>query len=118
MSAKPLRYGGPALRIYTNSFWDLMVSAPFVGFQLVVRGGAEPYTFGLAPGSGALPTGITVNPSTGFVGGTPTQAGDFAVIFQVTDSKGRTAITSAIYLNVSTHQLVWDVGNWDRRNWS
>lgn len=52
-------------------------------------GGAAPYSWQIA--SGALPPGISLNSSTGAIGGTPTAAGTFAVTVQVTDSASKTA---------------------------
>ena len=48
-------------------------------------GGTSPYTFGLS--SGTLPPGMTIT-STGFLQGTPTQAGSFPFVARVTDSQG------------------------------
>ncbi|KSB89962.1 hypothetical protein AS593_00360 [Caulobacter vibrioides] len=50
-------------------------------------GGALPYTYAV---TGALPTGVTLNPSTGELSGTPTEAGSFPLTVTVTDSAGGT----------------------------
>ncbi|WP_316801046.1 putative Ig domain-containing protein [Pedobacter frigidisoli] len=50
-------------------------------------GGTIPYTY-TATG---LPPGLTFNPTTREITGTPTQAGTYTVAVTVTDSKGRTA---------------------------
>jgi hypothetical protein len=55
-------------------------------------GGTAPYTFSLI--SGSLPPGITGNPSTGQIYGTPTAAGTFTFGVTVTDSAKATASTS------------------------
>ena len=50
----------------------------------VASGGTTPYTYTLI--TGALPTGTTLNASTGLVSGTPTTAGSFCYTIKVTDS--------------------------------
>jgi hypothetical protein len=51
---------------------------------LAASGGTLPYIWSIQPG--ALPAGLTLNPSTGAITGTPTTAGAFSVIVTVTDS--------------------------------
>jgi Flp pilus assembly secretin CpaC len=51
---------------------------------LTATGGKAPYTWTIA--AGALPTGLTLAPSTGAITGTPTTAGNFTFTVQVTDS--------------------------------
>jgi hypothetical protein len=57
-----------------------------VGYSdtLGVAGGTGPYTWAVV--AGALPTGLTLNPSTGLISGTPTQSGAFSFSAQVKDS--------------------------------
>src|ERR1022692_2061521 len=59
---------------------------------LAASGGCMPYTFSII--SGSLPPGLTLNTNTGAITGTPTQAGSFPYVAQVTDCAGRTADTS------------------------
>src|SRR6185369_15322675 len=54
-----------------------------------VTGGTAPYTFAL--NSGSLPNGLSLNPTTGLISGTPTSAGPFSFTVKVTDSTGGTA---------------------------
>jgi hypothetical protein len=60
---------------------------------LVASGGCKPYTFAII--SGALPPGLTLNPTNGVISGTPTNTGTFSYVAQVTDSCGHTADTSS-----------------------
>jgi hypothetical protein len=54
-------------------------------------GGQTPYTWGLAPGSPALPPGLFLLPN-GTLGGTPTQEGTFDFTIMLTDGGGRTVV--------------------------
>src|SRR5262249_51807996 len=53
--------------------------------QLVVTGGKKPYTFKVLDPANA-PPGITLDTSTGMLGGTPTSTGSFSFNVQVSDS--------------------------------
>jgi hypothetical protein len=53
-----------------------------------------------AVATGALPTGLSLNPATGAFGGTPTAAGSFSFTISATNSAG-TANTSKIIIKVS-----------------
>lgn len=55
---------------------------------LTATGGAPPYTFSIS--SGVLPTGLTLNTSTGAITGTPTKGGTFNFSAKVVDSLGKT----------------------------
>jgi len=55
-------------------------------------GGVPPYTFSITAGS--LPPGLTINPSTGAVTGTPTTSGTDSFTGEVTDSTSATATAS------------------------
>jgi hypothetical protein len=71
------------------------------GITVVRSGGKSPYTFAVI--SGTLPTGITLNASTGQLSGTPTDTSytTRSLTFRVTDALGATAdaIGSIIYRN-------------------
>jgi hypothetical protein len=55
-----------------------------------VSGGTTPYTFSIT--SGSLPSGLTLNNSTGYISGTPAQgtAGSYSFTVEVTDSSSPT----------------------------
>ncbi|MEZ0484990.1 putative Ig domain-containing protein [Fibrella aquatica] len=53
---------------------------------VVATGGTTPYSFSTAPGT--LPAGLTLNPTTGVVSGTPTTSGTFPTTIVVTDAQG------------------------------
>ncbi|MCW2495751.1 putative Ig domain-containing protein [Jatrophihabitans sp.] len=65
---------------------------------LAVTNGTSPFAWSLA--SGTLPAGLALNPSTGLLSGTPTAAGSFPAVIQVTDASGQTA-TEAVTLVIS-----------------
>jgi large repetitive protein len=56
-------------------------------------GGSGTYTWSLA--SGALPTGVVLDPSKGTISGTPQAAGNFAFGLSATDAEGRVATVNA-----------------------
>ncbi|NLB51370.1 MAG: hypothetical protein GX808_00305, partial [Syntrophomonadaceae bacterium] len=55
----------------------------------VTKGGVLPYTWSVS--SGALPAGITLNSTTGYLAGTPTAAGTYSFSIMVTDSHPNSA---------------------------
>ncbi len=61
---------------------------------LTATGGIGAYTWGLAGGSPALPTGLTLNPSTGAISGIPTGTSNTNYTFTVTDQTPSTPQTA------------------------
>ncbi|GAB3694769.1 hypothetical protein GCM10027592_16090 [Spirosoma flavus] len=75
------------------------LSTPFSQTFTAV-GGASPLTFTLA--TGYLPDGLSLDPATGVVSGTPTQSGTFPVTVRATDANGCSGVSA-------TYTLVVDV---------
>jgi len=69
-----------------------IVGTPYDSF-VIVTGGTGPYTFAVT--SGSLPTGLSLNASTGEITGTPSATGPFSFTITVTDSTGATASTGS-----------------------
>jgi hypothetical protein len=85
-----------------------IVGQPYNGLAPAANGGLPPYTWKLA--GGTLPPGLTVDPATGALSGSPTAAGTFEYTLGVTDTGGRTAsvalsVTVVEALNVVTTQV-------------
>ena len=59
---------------------------------ITASGGATPYSFAVT--SGALPTGLSLNGSTGEIAGTPSMMGSYSFGITVTDNNGCTGSTS------------------------
>lgn len=59
--------------------------------QMMASGGAPPYGWSIA--SGALPAGITLNPTTGVISGTPAVSGSFVTVIAVRDQNAQQATT-------------------------
>ena len=76
------------------------VGAPYSS-ALVAKGGVSPYTYSIV--SGSLPPGLTLNPSTGAITGTPTTPGTFNFTAQVVDATGSAqgTVTSNCSITIS-----------------
>jgi len=72
-----------------------VVNVPFSS-QLSAGGGVMPYTYSVV---GTLPNGLTLNPSTGAITGTPTVGGSFNV--QVKDAAGTTVTSCAFTIGTT-----------------
>ena len=66
---------------------------------LVAAGGSIPYTWSIT--AGTLPAGLTLDPSTGDITGTPTASGAQSVTFKVTDAIG---LSSSATLAITVEQ--------------
>ncbi len=93
--------GTTPLTITTQSLPGGIANVAYSG-TLAASGGTTPYTWSIA--SGSLPTGLTLNGSTGAISGTPAAAGTFNFVVQAGDSsnpaqtasKGLSIIVTAV----------------------
>jgi len=72
-----------ALTITTTSFSNGVVGTAY-NASVAVSGGTSPFTFSIT--SGSLPAGLSLNPSTGAISGTPTAGGATSFTVTATDS--------------------------------
>jgi Putative Ig domain len=87
------------LSVTTTSLPNGNVGAAYAA-TLQASGGVQPYTWSLS--SGSLPPGLTLNPATGSIAGTPTTAGTFAFTAQVVDSESPTVTkTKSLGITIS-----------------
>ncbi len=79
----------PPLKFLTSSLSDAKENEAYAG-AIQVTGGQTPYTYSVV--SGTFPTGLTLNSSTGYISGTPSQgsAGDYTFTIEATDSSSPT----------------------------
>jgi hypothetical protein len=73
---------------------DTAVAGQFYSHQIIVSGGAAPYTFALTSTSGPLPPGLTLDPATGVISGTPLSTGTFHYEVRITDALGATLVVN------------------------
>ena len=71
----------------------------FYTYTFPVGSGDPPYTFSIT--AGALPPGLSLDPATGTVSGTPTMSGTFTFTVLVTDSMMSTAACVAISIVIN-----------------
>jgi hypothetical protein len=88
--------------VTTGTEYEHGVGSTYAGFTATASGGTSPYTYSVA--AGTLPSGITLNSSTGVVSGTPgfQTAGAYAgIVIRVTDNLGATADLAAFTLTIA-----------------
>jgi hypothetical protein len=66
---------------------------------LTATGGKAPYTFAIT--SGSLPSGLTLNTSSGAITGTPTKTGTYSFTAKVTDSMTPTAGQATVSCSIT-----------------
>jgi subtilisin family serine protease len=87
----------PALEITTTSLADGTVGVAY-SEALAAKGGTAPYSWTVE--SGSLPAGLSLDPTSGVITGTPTTAGTSSSTIKVTDGASATDIqTLAITIN-------------------
>ncbi|MGO9202624.1 MAG: Ig domain-containing protein [Limisphaerales bacterium] len=82
-----------ALTLFTTNLPLAMSGICYVG-ELAATGGVPPYRWSLAQHAAPLPAGLTLDPDTGLIGGTPTAEGVTTLGLVVTDARGQTSSTS------------------------
>lgn len=89
----------PTLGITGEPVLTGQVGVAYDGFTVEATGGDQPYTYSLV---GTWPAGITIDPDTGEVSGTPTEDGSFGDLsVRVTDDRGSTAELDEFTLVIS-----------------
>lgn len=83
----------PPLVILTSSLPSGTAGAPYSA-ALAASGGVPPYTWSIA--SGSLPGGLTLNPSSGAISGTPAAAGEFRFTVAAADFRNTPASRSFV----------------------
>ena len=87
----------------------VQVGVPFQ-FTITVNGGTAPIAFSAAP----LPEGLSLDPNSGILSGTPTAAGTTSVGVQVSNSAG--SKPAILNLVVTPEPLPVTIGEWRRAN--
>jgi hypothetical protein len=95
----------PPLTIPTSALSSAQVNAAYSA-GIIAQGGVAPYTWSLS--SGSLPNGLTLDPSTGVIAGSVSQAGAFNFTAEVTDASAHT-VTQQLTLDVAASRS----GNFD-----
>ena len=91
------------LMITTSVLPNGEINAAYVA-TLSATGGRAPYTWSLT--TGALPTGLTLDSSTGAISGTPSQAvTNTPLTFKVADSTSPTALTQSVNLTLTVFNI-------------
>lgn len=93
------------LSIATSALSGAQVNAAYSA-SITAQGGTAPYAWSLSAGS--LPNGLTLDPSSGVIAGSVSQAGAFSFTAEVTDASAHTA-TQQLTLNVAASNS----GNFD-----
>jgi hypothetical protein len=86
------------VQITTSSLAPSQVNAVYSA-NLVATGGAMPYSWSIS--SGALPSGLLLNSSTGQITGTPTASGSSSFTVKVSDATTPTAQTATKSLSIT-----------------
>lgn len=94
--------------VLTATLPDGVLDESYTG-TLSATGGVSPYNYSIT--TGALPTGLSLNASSGAVSGTPTVEGVYSLTATVTDSLGNTD-DSAESITISETTLLLDLISW------
>jgi len=91
------------LSISTTTLSTGQMNIPYSA-TLAATGGTAPYRWSILTGS--LPTGLSLNSSSGQISGTPSQSGSFPIQVQVTDSSSPTNQTASQALTLAVSPAV------------
>ncbi|HET9656024.1 MAG TPA: putative Ig domain-containing protein, partial [Kineosporiaceae bacterium] len=91
---------GIAIAIAPSALSAAEIGVPYASVAPVLTGCTAPCTWKVL--SGALPTGLTLDPATGVISGTPTASGSTSFSLQVTDANGGIGVRSCL-LTVYPH---------------
>ena len=97
---EPFKFGLLIAGAGIPTIWGADLACGTVGVayseQLYAAGGTTPYTWSIS--SGALPTGTSINSSTGLISGTPTVAGTYNFTVKIVDAVGN--------INTNSFQII------------
>lgn len=93
---------GPLVIVTTGNLPKATAGSAY-SFTIQKLGGASPYTWAMA--SGALPSGLTLNTTTGVISGTATEFGTFTFTVRLTDSQPVSVTSSTLTLVVDPPPL-------------
>ena len=83
----------PPLNVSCASTTQATLNSPMTASSVLATGGSgSGYSYSIS--NGALPTGVTLNSSSGVISGTPTASGTFSYTVKVTDSKSNSVTTN------------------------
>ena len=101
--------GGLAITKPTLLNWT--VNSPNYNQTVTTSGGTPPLTFSVSVGS--LPNGLSLNPATGAITGTPTMAGTFTFTILATDAANATASKAyTVVINNTLTITAATLANW------
>ncbi|MEW5974450.1 MAG: putative Ig domain-containing protein [Acidobacteriota bacterium] len=92
LSPEPLPLPTSPLKVETSSLPMARVGQPY--FTFLVAEGGQPFIYRWALTSGSLPSGITLDPTTGILSGPPGTVGSFDFAVEVADRSQNTAMES------------------------
>jgi hypothetical protein len=100
-ASDPIRIDVTAGPLIITSAGDLTAGKVNTAYthQLAALGGRTPYAWAIA--TGALPAGLTLNPASGVISGTPTQAGIFNFTLTLTDGTPQSVSSGLLRIIVS-----------------
>lgn len=105
--------GTQPLTVTTTSLPDASLGAPYTA-TLAAFGGVFPYSWSIS--SGSLPTGLTLNASTGVISGIPTISGSFSFTVQVTDNN--TPVKNTATRNLTINVSLMAINNTGLKPWT